>query len=177
MTVKGPMMRELERTCQGADPATINASNDAWSAISSELKDDADELLNAVKYLKTAFAEASYSGSAAVNAFKDSGTALEDRATELKAAVEVLRVVSERLQAAEANRAAYEMHGPDTHGPAPDPSSQKYSQSGLGVDTAQAVQNRRRLHWTGRRTLLRKPRSRRVRPGRHIISNKPMTGL
>lgn len=145
MTVKGPMMRELDRTCQGADPATINASNDAWSAISSELKDDADELLNAVKYLKTAFAEASYSGSAAVNAFKDSGTALEDRATELKAAVEVLRVVSERLQAAEADRAAYEMHGPDTHGPAPDPSSQKYSQSGLGVDTAQAVQNQKAL--------------------------------
>lgn len=145
MTVKGPMMRELDKTCQGADPATINASNDAWSAISSELKDDADELLNAVKYLKTAFAEASYSGSAAVNAFKDSGTALEDRAAELKAAVEVLRVVSERLQAAEADRAAYEMHGPDTHGPAPDPSSQKYAQSGMGVDTAQAVQNQKAL--------------------------------
>lgn len=145
MTVKGPMMRELDKTCQGADPVAINASNRAWDAVARELETDAEELLNAVKFLKTAFAEASYSGSAAVTAFKDSGTALEDRSTELKAAVEVLQVVSERLRAAEADRAAYELHGPENHGPVPDPSSQKYAQSGIGVDTAQAVQNQKAL--------------------------------
>lgn len=145
MTVKGPVMRELDKTCQGADPATINTSNRAWDTIARELETDAEDLLNAVRFLQTAFAEASYSGSAAVNAFKTSGTALEERSTELKAAVEVLRVVSERLQAAEADRAAYELHGPDTHGPAPDPSSQKYAQTGIGVDTAQAVQNQKAL--------------------------------
>lgn len=145
MTVKGPMMRELDRTCQGANPANINSSNEAWARIARELENDAEELLQAVKFLQTAFAEASYSGAAAVTAFKTSGNALEDRSTELAAAVEVLRVVSERLQAAEVDRAAYELHGPGTHGPAPDPSNQKYAQSGYGVDTAQAVQNQKAL--------------------------------
>ncbi|MEI7058006.1 hypothetical protein WBG06_19425 [Nocardioides sp. CCNWLW239] len=54
-------------------------------------------------------------------------------------------MVSERLRAAEADRAAYELHGPSSHGPAPDPSSQKYAQTGIGIDTAQAVQNQKAL--------------------------------
>lgn len=145
MTVKGPMMRELDKTCQGANPATIDASNDAWGRIATELSNTSEEFRQAVKFLQEAFSEVSYSGSAAVTAFKTSATALEARSAELAAAVEVLRVVSQRLEAAERDRAAYEASGPASHGPAPDPSSQKYAQSGYGVDTAQAVQNQKAL--------------------------------
>lgn len=143
--VKGGMMAMLKEYVATANPDDVETRLDDWAQAGRALRRTAQDLIAAANNLPSAFDETSLTTEAAQKAFRDSAKRLSHKAEQLDAAVKALSAAQKTTRTAVEKHAQLELSLPANHGPAPDPSDPKYSQSGTGVDSAQAVQNQKAL--------------------------------
>ncbi|NYI79879.1 hypothetical protein [Nocardioides panzhihuensis] len=143
--IKGGMMETLKQYVATAKPDDVEARLDDWNQAGRALRRVSQDLEAAADNLPKAFEETSLTTNAAQQRFRDSAQKLAHKAVQLEAAVKALSAAQTTTRTAMEKHARLEASLPTNHGPAPDPSSPKYAQSGTGVDTVQAVQNQKAL--------------------------------
>jgi hypothetical protein len=143
--VKGTMMIVLKEYIAKADPDEVDARIKQWADARDALREVAGNLNDAAQSLPRAFEETSETTAAATDAFRDSAKRLREKVKQLDDAIQALGEAQTTTRNAQRIHDQLEASLPATHGPAPDPSSPQYAQSGTGVDTAQATQNQKAL--------------------------------
>ncbi|MET8519161.1 hypothetical protein [Nocardioides sp. NPDC004968] len=143
--VKGTMMIVLKEYVAKASPEEVESRLSQWRDARQQLAEAAANLDLAASKVGEAFQDTSLTTAAAQRAFKDASSGLTRKTDQLDAAIDALGDARATTRRAKTIHDQLEASLPATHGPAPDPSNPKYSQSGTGVDAAQATQNQKAL--------------------------------
>ncbi|MFJ9387415.1 hypothetical protein ACIRON_01250 [Nocardioides sp. NPDC101246] len=138
-------MAILKEYVATADPDEVNARLNDWDQAATAMTTTAQALELASTKLPQAFEETSLTHDAAWHQFQEAAARLNEKVSQLKAATKALSAAQEVTKRAKQAEAQLAASLPTNHGPAPDPSSSQYAQSGTGVDSAQAAQNKKAL--------------------------------
>ncbi|TQL66639.1 hypothetical protein FB381_0503 [Nocardioides albertanoniae] len=128
-----------------ASPQDVEDRLTDWAQTQEAFTDLATDLDLAAKRVTEAFPETSATAQAAQHAFRTAAEKLTNKAEQLDAAIVALREARSETTRAQETHKRIEQSLSFTALSAPDPSSDKYAASGVGVDAAQGVENQKAL--------------------------------
>ncbi|MDR7312656.1 hypothetical protein J2S40_003714 [Nocardioides luteus] len=136
-------MSILREYVVNADPDDIQTRLEDWENARRVFQELVKDLHLAAKRVPEAFEETSDTSIAAKAAFQTSATKLTSKVQQLTDAIEALGEARAEVKRAQEKHRALEQKLSFEPVSAPDESASKYAQTGPGIDSAQAVQNRK----------------------------------